>query len=186
MPKAARITKPEPAAQSTTVVEPAQLSPLARELRKRRPFESSEQEIFLNVLRTASVLTEDFVHIFKRHGLSESTYNALRILRGAGTQGRSCSQIAADTVARVPDITRIVDRLEAMGYAQRSRVSVDRRVVMVTITQRGLELLNQLDEPVNKAHKDQLGHLSRAEQTQLNELLVKARRAPWRTTPDHA
>ncbi|MBL0869419.1 MAG: MarR family transcriptional regulator [Phycisphaerales bacterium] len=184
MPKAARIVKPDPAVHSAS--EPQPLSPLARELRKRRPFESTEQEIFLNLLRTVSVLTDDFVPVFKRHGLSESTYNALRILRGAGTQGKSCSQIAADTVARVPDITRIVDRLEAMGYAQRSRVSSDRRVVMVTITQRGLDLLSQLDEPVSKVHKDQLGHLSRAEQTQLNELLVKARRAPWRTTADQA
>lgn len=178
MARAAKLTKPA-AAHPAHSNEP--LSPLAKELRKKAPFQSLEQEAYLNLLRTISVLGCDIERDLKRHGLSEATYNALRILRGAGPAGRACSRIADDMVARVPDITRIVDRLETAGHAVRSRESDDRRVVMVRITKAGLDLLAKLDEPVLKLHKQQLGHLTRADLAQLNALLVKARRAPWRT-----
>jgi DNA-binding MarR family transcriptional regulator len=153
------------------------LSPLAKELRKRAGFQSPEQEAYLNVLRTASVLGEDIFTILKLHGLSDATYNALRILRGGaeGVEGRNCSQIAADMVTRVPDVTRIVDRLEQTGLAARFRVTGDRRLVMVKITRAGLDVLAKLDEPIVRAHKEQLGHLTRVELDQLSAILVKAR-----------
>ncbi|MBX9737972.1 MAG: MarR family transcriptional regulator [Phycisphaerales bacterium] len=156
------------------------LSPLAKELRKRAGFQSPEQEAYLNVLRTASVLGEHIFTILKSHGLSDATYNALRILRGGGegergVEGRNCSQIAADMVTRVPDVTRIVDRLEQTGLAARFRVTGDRRLVMVKITRAGLDVLAKLDEPIVRAHKEQLGHLTRAELDQLSAILVKAR-----------
>ncbi len=159
------------------------LSPLAKELRKRGAFQAPEQEAYLNVLRTASVLGEDIFTTLKAHGLSDAMYNALRILRGGAdgdraVEGRNCSQIAADMVTRVPDVTRIVDRLEQTGLAARFRVTGDRRVVMVKITRAGLELLAKLDEPILRAHKEQLGHLSRAELDQMSALLVKARQRP--------
>ncbi len=150
---------------------------IAKEIGKRSGFELPEQEAYLNILRTASVLGEDVLALLKQHGLSEATYNALRILRGSDEVGKACncSQIAADMVARVPDITRIVDRLEQAGLATRARVSDDRRVVLVRITRAGGELLAKIDEPLLKVHAAQLGHLSRAELERLSELLVKAR-----------
>ncbi len=153
---------------------------LQHELGKRKPFDAPEQEAFLNVIRTASVLTSAFQRLFRAHKLSESTYNALRILRGSTTDAeshgtRTCSQIGEHLVAQVPDVTRLIDRLEQLGFAERVRCDKDRRVVHVRITRKGLDVLAKLDEPVLELHRAQLGHMSRGELSDLSRLLVKAR-----------
>lgn len=156
---------------------------LAAEIGKSRPFDSPAQEAYLNILRTASRLTAPFEALFKQHDLSESTYNALRILRG-GTLGQSppgkrpCHEIGEHLVARVPDVTRLIDRLESAGLVERSRCNEDRRVVYVAITRRGLDLLARLDRPMMDLHTRQLAHLSRRELAELSRLLVKARSVP--------
>jgi DNA-binding MarR family transcriptional regulator len=153
---------------------------LQHELGKRQPFDAPEQEAFLNLIRTASVLTAAFQRLFRAYKLSESTYNALRILRGstadAESKGtRTCTQIGEHLVAQVPDVTRLIDRLERLGFAERVRCDKDRRVVHVRITRKGLDVLAKLDEPVLELHRAQLGHLSGSELADLSRLLVKAR-----------
>ena len=95
--------------------------------------------------------------MLKPHGLSPTQYNALRILRGAGDQGRACSEIAERMINRDPDITRLVDRLERRGFAVRSREGQDRRVITTRITPAGLELLQTLDGPVEEFNRKMLG-----------------------------
>jgi DNA-binding MarR family transcriptional regulator len=148
---------------------------LGDEIKKRNPFECPEQEAALNLARTADRLASDFARLFKEHGISGSQYNALRILRGAG-EALPCLEVAARMITQLPDITRLVDRLEAAGLVRRARTPEDRRVVLIRITDRGLKLLAALDEPVLALHRRQLGHLSREELAELNRLLVKARR----------
>ena len=154
---------------------------LREEIGKRRPFDTPEQEAYLNLTRTESLLRADFEALFRPYGLSEATYNALRILRGASLGDvpgkRSCHEIGEQLVARVPDVTRLIDRLEAQGLAERRRCNNDRRVVYVSITRKGLDLLDKLDEPTLELHKSQLGHMNRAELAELNRLLVRARAA---------
>ena len=82
---------------------------LQTELKKRQPFESPEQEAYLNLLRTYGVLSAPFIQLFKQHGMTDTQYNALRILRGAGGE-LPCLNIAERMVHRVPDITRLIDR----------------------------------------------------------------------------
>lgn len=151
-------------------------SVLQRELGKKRPFETPEQEAMLNLVRTTDRLALEFERLFKRHAVSSSQYNVLRILRGHGAPV-SCQTVSDEMVTVDPDVTRLVDRLEKAGWARRSRPERDRRVVLVEITPKGLELLRRLDEPVVELHRKQLGHLSRAELAELNRLLVKARRS---------
>ena len=91
--------------------------------------------------RTADRLHWRLSEMLKPHGLSPTQYNALRILRGAGDEGRSCSEIAERMINRDPDITRLVDRLERRGLVARSREGRDRRVITTRITPAGLELL---------------------------------------------
>lgn len=153
------------------------LSALARELRKRRPFDSPAQEAYLNIIRTAAVLANDAERLLRPHGLSASTYNVLRILRGAGDGGMACSQVGAQMVARVPDVTRLIDRLERSGLAERARTSADRRVVTTRITPAGLRLLAALDGPVLALHEAQLGHMPAKDLRALSDLLARARRA---------
>lgn len=149
---------------------------LAREIHKRGPFQSPAQEAFLNVMRTASVLSSDFERLFKKHGLSAATYNALRILRGAGDEGRRCTEIGQHLVAEVPDVTRLIDRLEAAGLVKRSRGGADdRRVVNVRITAPGLAVLKKLDQPVHDLHQRQMGHMARGDLQALSALLCQAR-----------
>lgn len=164
---------------------------LKDEIGKRKPFDTPEQEAYLNLMRTESILCADFEALFRPVGLSEATYNALRILRGA-TLGenppgkRSCHEIGEQLVARVPDVTRLIDRLETQGLAERQRCSDDRRVVYVSITRKGLDLLGKLDQPTLELHRSQMGHMTRAELSELNRLLVKARAARVNTTAEPA
>ena len=73
-------------------------------------------------------------------------------------------------------MTRLVDRLVQAGLAARTRGQSDGRVVMVTITKAGLELLGRIDRPLVELHREQLGHLTRAELKAINGLMVRARR----------
>jgi DNA-binding MarR family transcriptional regulator len=157
------------------------LSPgdLRHQLGKRDPFDSLEQEAALCLMRTASMLAGPFHALFKRHRLTEASYNTLRILRGhlqAGeTQGVRASKIGCELVVRVPDVTRLVDRLVNMGLVERCACDHDRRVVYVKITRDGLDLLETLDEPVRRLHRETLGHLSAEELGELVRLLDRAR-----------
>lgn len=153
---------------------------LQDEIGKRRPFEHIEQEAYLNLLRTVSVLDEEISKLFKSRDLSEATYNALRILRGeqshGATAGIPCQLIGERLISRVPDVTRLIDRLEAAGLVKRGRTNQDRRIVLVSITKKGLSVLDQLDKPLTEIHKNQFKHMTAAELAELNRLLVKARR----------
>ena len=78
-------------------------------------------------------------------------------------------------ISRMPDMTRLIDRLEQAGLVRRSRTTEDRRVVLICITDAGLALLARLDRPVRELNKQTLGHLTPGDLTELNRLLVKAR-----------
>ena len=147
---------------------------LQRELKKRRPFDSPEQEATLSIARTADRLGICFSRLFREHGLTPSQYNVLRILRGEG-KPLPILEVANRLIAAVPGITGLIDRLEGMGLVCRERSTEDRRVVFVAITPKGLDLLGRLDEPVAALHKRLVGHLSQAEQRELIRLLEKAR-----------
>ena len=158
---------------------------LQEEIGKKHPFDSPEQEAHLNVMRTAGCLAMDFERLFRTHGLSEATYNALRIIRGhcagakeeeeGGGGGVPSQTIGKQLIAQVPDVTRLVDRLVECKLVERARVESDRRMVMVKITRAGLDLLAKLDKPLRELHTRQLGHMSRRELEQLSGLLTKAR-----------
>lgn len=151
---------------------------LQDEIHKKRPFDTPEQEAFLNLMRTCAMVSTESEGLLRGQGLSGATYNVLRILRGAGEAGRMCHEIGEHMVTRVPDVTRLVDRLEEMGLVRRERCTKDRRVVHVKITPEGERVLAKLDAPVLEMHARQLGHLTREELGRLSELLVKARRRP--------
>lgn len=148
---------------------------LKQELRMTRKFSSPEEELNLNLQRTVGLLGKPLLRFLKGHGLSPAQYNILRILRGQPDGGLPCRQIGARMVTREPDVTRLLERLVQDGLVARDRSDEDRRVVRITITPAGLKLLARLDEPMQRIHRESLGHLARAEITELNRLLVKAR-----------
>ncbi|MEM7050630.1 MAG: MarR family transcriptional regulator [Acidobacteriota bacterium] len=148
---------------------------LRREIQQSKPFSSLEEEVFLALLRTAGVLEQAVAVRLKACGLTTTQYNVLRILRGSEPEPLTCGEVGKRMVTPVPDVTRLVDRLERSGLARRERAQTDRRIVMVRITATGLEVLEDLDGPVDDWLRDLLGHLSRDELARLNQLLESAR-----------
>ena len=120
------------------------------------------------------MLTRGADWVLKAEDLSLTQYNILRILRGA-PQGLPSGEIASRMITRDPDVTRLLDRMEKRGLISRFRESRDRRLVLARITPKGLKLVNRLDEPVQKIHRKQLGHMGKDRLQALAELLAAAR-----------
>jgi DNA-binding MarR family transcriptional regulator len=137
---------------------------------QRRRTACPEEAAFLDLLRATDMLSRGLITVLKTEDLSMTQYNVLRILRGA-IEGLPCGEIANRMITRDPDITRLLDRLERRGLIARSRETRDRRMVTARITPPGLKLLARLDEPVQEAHRRQLGHLGRERLRALTELL---------------
>lgn len=148
--------------------------PLQRELKKKRPFDSLEQEAMLNIARTNDRQMIRLSRLFRQHGLTPSQYNILRILRGEGAPLPSL-EIAGRTITVVPGITGLIDRLEKLGFVVRERCQKDRRVIYVALTEKGQKTLAALDRPLQELHKKLLGHMTKEELKKLIRLLEKAR-----------
>ena len=163
----------------TTFVITAILLPvvtrLQKELKQTKPFTSLEEEVLLNLARTAEHVSTHFAGVLKSADLTPTQYNALRILRGAGEEGLTCGEIGGRMVTRESDVTRLLDRLEKRGLITRERPETNRRVVITRITDVGLGLLAELDGPVQEANRAAAGHLGRTRLKALNELLEELR-----------
>lgn len=148
---------------------------LQEEIQQTRPFDSAQEEAFLNLQRTGNALFQSLTRFLKPYKLTPTQYNVLRILRGAHPQTLTCGDIGDRLVTPDPDVTRLLDRLEKRGLVSRSRDTGDRRVVRGAITDEGLELLGRLDDPLPKFVEELLGHLEADELETLIRLLEKAR-----------
>ena len=148
---------------------------LQREIRQTKAIRLLEEEAALNVVRTADAVMMAVGEVLKPHLLSATQYNVLRILRGAGEDGASCKDIGSRMVARHPDITRLMDRLEQRGLVTRDRAKEDRRVVTHRLTKAGVELVNELDRPIEAAHKRTMGHMKAEKLRELVGLLEEVR-----------
>jgi DNA-binding MarR family transcriptional regulator len=151
------------------------MSKLQTEIKQSRPFGSAQEELWLNLSRTAAAVTHNMEQRLKPYGLSGTQYNVLRILRGAGDEGLVQYEVGARLVAQVPDVPRILGRMEKAGWVKRTRGTADRRVVLASLTDEGLHLVNSLDEVMNHVEKELFTAMSEAEMKQMSELLVIAR-----------
>ena len=149
-------------------------SVVARELKQQRAFGSHEQEVMLGLQIAATRIMEPWEKFLKTTAeLTPNQYNVLRILRGSQQGGLTCGEIGERTIARDPDITRLVDRLSKRVLVKRTRNQADRRVVQVEITQKGLDLLRELDPHVQRMPRALLGHVSQTRLQLLSKLLTE-------------
>jgi DNA-binding MarR family transcriptional regulator len=148
---------------------------LKEEIQQSMDFSNLEAEVYLNLLRTTEALGAEVNAILRQFSLSQSQYNVLRILRGAGEQGLCGRDIVERMVTRDSDMTRLLDGLEKKKLVKRTRSDEDRRIIMANITKSGFKLLTKMDKPMAGVHKTQLRHLSEAKLTRLNRLLEEAR-----------
>ncbi len=135
---------------------------------------SAEEAAYLDMVRTAELLSRPVAQLLKTQDLSPAQYNVLRILRGS-PEGLTCGEIGNRMITHDPDITRLLDRLEKRKLIGRSRDDKDRRVVLTRITPGGLELLAGLDQPVRDTHRKLLGHLGAEQLRALAKLLEACR-----------
>jgi DNA-binding MarR family transcriptional regulator len=141
---------------------------------QKKPAGADEEDVYLSLLRAAESLSRGVTETLGRADLTPTQYNALRILRGAGDAGASCTEVSERMVTKDSDVTRLLDRLEARELISREREAKDRRRVVARITDEGLRLLAELDGPVAETHRRQLGHLGEKQLATLGRLLKVA------------
>ena len=148
---------------------------LQQDLKQKNPFRSLQQEAYLSVVRTSTALTDAMEDLVKSRGISATQYNVLRILRGSDAEGLCRNALRDRMLTRMPDMTRLLDRMEEAGLVVRVREGEDRRMVMTRITQQGRQLLDELDAPVMALHRKQMAGLTDAQLRSLSDLLTLVR-----------
>jgi len=148
---------------------------LREEIRQNKPFNSLQQEASLNLYRTSNVVTDSFEQMLKPYGITGTQYNVLRILRGAEPRGLCRNEVRDRLLNRMPDATRLLDRMEEAGLVSRSRDGEDRRLVSTQLTRQGRRLVDELDDVVAKEHQRRFGHLTEQQLRTLIKLLTVVR-----------
>jgi MarR family transcriptional regulator, organic hydroperoxide resistance regulator len=134
-------------------------SRLQAEIKQSKPFPRRSSEALLSVLRTAALLEHQLNETLRPYGITELQYNVLRILRGAGPQGLCGREISERLVSKVPDVSRLLDRMEGMQLLRRERDATDRRHVTARITPRGLRVLDEATPELDAFERERFGHL---------------------------
>ena len=140
-------------------------------------FRSREQQTTLGLMRTADAIRRHYAQVIEPHGITLQQYNVLRILRGAGPEGLPTLTVGERMIEQTPGVTRLVDRLETKQLVERVPCPKDRRKVFCRITDQGLELLAQLDEPINRADAQAVSVLQPTDLDALIEMLDRVRAA---------
>ena len=136
---------------------------LQAEIKQSIPFRSAATEAMLSILRTAAVIEHRMAEELKPFGITGTQHNVLRILRGAGKEGLCGRDIGDRMISRVPDVPRMLERMEAMKLITRERDPEDRRHVTARITQKGLDLLAKLDPQLDKIEIARFAHMDPAQ-----------------------
>jgi DNA-binding MarR family transcriptional regulator len=136
---------------------------LRAELKQTKPFPRRSAEALLSVLRTAAILEHQIGEALKPHRITMTQYNVLRILRGAGSAGLCGREIGERMVSRVPDVSRLLDRMEEMGLIRRRRDAADRRHVSAWITPKGLEVVARATPDLEAMERVLVGRLGARE-----------------------
>jgi DNA-binding MarR family transcriptional regulator len=134
-------------------------SRLQAEIKQSKPFPRRSSEALLSVLRTAAVLEHQLNELLRPYGITALQYNVLRILRGAGPHGCCGREIAERLVSKVPDVSRLLDRMESMQLLRRERDATDRRHVTARITPRGLRVLDEATPKLDAFERERFSHL---------------------------
>lgn len=150
------------------------MHPFQKLLGKRHPFSDSAEQTALTLLRTADRLEYRSGQLFRQYGLTNSQYNVLRILRGEGEPLPSL-EIGRRMLQPVPAMTGLIDRLQKLGLVERQRVSVDRRQILVKLTEKGESLVSQIDEPLKSLMQNMFRQFSHEELDTLKDLLERSR-----------
>jgi DNA-binding MarR family transcriptional regulator len=150
------------------------MTSILEHIQQQRPFETLEEEVFVGLQLAANRLMEPWARYLRDSGdLTEVQYNVLRVLRGALPGGLRVQELACRLIARSPDVTRLIDRLEARALVARRADPGDGRAVRVHITSRGLDRLKPLDDRARAMMSELLGDLDRERLERLRDGLIE-------------
>lgn len=139
--------------------------------RDRRDDKPIEERVYRLVAKCAGKLEAGLNRLLRPYNLTTATYDILRILEVSQDLEQSCGDISTQLVAKVPDMTRLLDRLERLNYVERKRSEEDRRVITVRITRQAQEMLEATKKSVHNFYIRELGHLGGAKLQEISELL---------------
>ncbi len=146
---------------------------LAEEI-KQGEFKSEYQKALLNIMVTANKIYANNSRFLKSYGISQEQYNVLRILRGQFPNPSTVLNIQNRMLDKMSNASRLVDKLEAKKLLSRKQSKNDRRQVEILISEKGLELLNEIDEPMGEQEK-RFYTVDQSSLESLNETLDKIR-----------
>jgi DNA-binding MarR family transcriptional regulator len=131
-------------------------------------------------VRLGNILNIEVDDFFRPAGITALQFNVLRILyvRDPERNGISRGALEALLIRRVPDVTRLLDRLETAGLIARHRPKDDQRTVLATLTDKGWDLIEQTHAPLLQLNREQFPHFSKAELNEFIALLRKALNRP--------
>lgn len=136
---------------------------------------SMAKKVLLNLTFTRNVVADSFLEIVKPYDISGEQYNVLRILRGQKGKPANMACIQERMLAKTSNTTRLVDKLLAKELVNRKVCPENRRKMEITITEKGLKILEELD-PILIEHEEQFAaKLTKEELEQFNYLLEKYR-----------
>lgn len=137
--------------------------------------DSPSRRAYLALVQTHEALSAQFAALFRAHGLTAAQFNVLRTLIQGDPGGLRCGEIASGLIHRVPDVTRLLDRMERQGLVARRRSERDRRAVLTRLTAKGAQLCRRLYRPLAELHAAQFRMLSNAELSLLEDYLDRSR-----------
>jgi DNA-binding MarR family transcriptional regulator len=155
----------------------ARTSGVQSDIKQSRGFRSKAQEGTIALLRTASVVSRTLSRVLEPWGLSLAQYNALRIIRGAGTGGIPTLAIRERMIEEGTTITRLLDKLEAAGLIERERSLPDRRQVICRATAEGKQWLDEIDPVIDAADEEAVAALGPRQLQQFITMLDVVRQA---------
>jgi DNA-binding MarR family transcriptional regulator len=144
-----------------------------KERLKQSTFTSPQQEAVLAVMVCSDVLLRHMEDLTEPFGITSAQYNVLRILRGVHPQGHPRREIIERMIQSAPDVTRLIDRLERQGLVRRDKSTVDKRLSMTVITDKGLVLLERIQPHLDELNKALWQNLSEEEGFALAKLCDK-------------
>lgn len=136
---------------------------------------SLEKKTMLNLIYTQHLISEKFSELLKKHDLSSEQYNVLRILRGQKGNPANMCMIQERMIAKTSNTTRLVDKLVSKEMVIRKVCLENKRKMEVTITEKGMNVLEILDPIVIDFENQFTQNLTQIELETINELLEKLR-----------
>lgn len=141
---------------------------------KSRKFSSESQKAHVNILFTSAWLNTQIMPLFKPHGISAQQYNILRILKGQHPNPVPLKLLTERMIDKMSNTSRLVEKLTQKKMVDRKTCKTSRRQVDITLTEKGLKIVEDLNEKVDRYHKT-INVLSNEEAKELNALLDKLR-----------